>query len=213
VAAWALTTSFLGVAALALACGSDSANQAESEVLAAYSCPEQRCVDVEVALDTLGHSFLEPATLPQGFGLHSRTLSQDAPAPGVPAGSPAYSVYEEFRFQGSLNLPGILVIQSWPFAEGEVRIQPQDESCGGLESSAVGPIYYAAGLVRVLPVPEQALWLVCLDETAGHEQTHYVVTAANGGLIEIVAFPESGVTKDEVIALVDSLLPVAATAD
>jgi hypothetical protein len=122
-------------------------------------------------------------------------------------------VFEEFRFQGSSNVPGILLIQSWPFPDRQVRIQTQDESCGTLEPTALGPVYYAAGLVRILPVPEQNLWLVCLDESAGHEHTHFVVAAANGGLIEIIAFPESGVSKEEVVSLVSSLLPVSVSAD
>jgi hypothetical protein len=74
-------------------------------------------------------------------------------------------------------------------------------------------MYYSEGLVRLLAVPEENLWLVCMDETAGHGATHSVILVTEGVLIEIIAFPEAGVSRDDVLELVNSLVPASATPD
>lgn len=194
------------------ACGSDGDSSPESQVLSANNCPEERCVDVGAALDEIGWAFLEPSELPAGFDLYSRIVQRDPPAPGMQPGESSYTVLQEFRFQGSQNVPGIVIVQSRPLGDSPA-IRPQSEDCGQLQESAIGPMYYSEGLVRLLAVPEENLWLVCMDETAGHGATHSVILVTEGVLIEIIAFPEAGVSRDDILELVDSLLPASATPD
>jgi hypothetical protein len=196
----------------AVACGTDEEGSTAPAV-AGGSCPAERCIAVQTVLDTLGRPFLEPTSLPDDYELYSRSLAADGTAPGTDPAKATYTLFSQYRFRSSPNVPAIIVSQSWPFTGNSAEIKPQDSTCGELEASAIGPIYYVEGLVRVLPVPEENLWLVCKDETEGHDETHYIVAATNGGLIEIIAFPEAGVTKEDMMLFVNSLEAVSGTND
>lgn len=197
----------LGAVLLTSACGGDGGQT--SQVLSVDSCPATRCVGVQDALALTGWIFLEPTKVPPNFELYSRVVEHDPAPPAAGSGTGSYSVYDEYRFRDSPNVPGIILNESRPLSKADVTIQPQSPDCGPLTSSPAGSFYYAAGMIRVLPSPEGDVFLVCVNSEAGHSDTHSAVMALHGVLIEALAFPESGVTRDEFIQFIESLKPVS----
>ena len=201
------------LAGTVLACSSaEDSPLPQRQILAVSTCPESRCVSVREAVNELEWAFFEPEALPANFELYSRVLEQDPPTPGATPSEPSFTVLHQFRFQGSENIPGILMVQSRPRGEF-ASLQPQSEDCGGMVNTGVGPVYYTEGLIRLLPAPDASLWLVCRDDTSGQEQTHSIVLVKDGILLELVAFADSGISKDEFLALVESLALVSGESD
>lgn len=197
---------FMALAAAFLLAGCENASDQDTEVQAATSCPDSRCVSTSAAVDAIGWTFLEPSILPSDFELYSRTVERDPPQPGAPQEG-RFTVFLDFRFRGSPNVPGVIVTQTRPLDGAEISVRPRLPECGELSQSSAGAYYYVKGLISVLTGPQADLFLVCRDEASPHAETHSVVMARDGILIEVLAFPEAGVDREELLLLLESLRP------
>ena len=193
---------------LAVACSSNDDQPPQSQILAASTCPEVRCTGIEAALDRLGWAFLEPRIVPTGFELHSRTVVPDSAGPGYTLQTSGHSIEHTYRFHGSLDLAPIAMVQ-YPARASGLELQAQFESCGEVIEFAGGEYFYTQGILRVLPTPDESLFVVCRDESSTVQYTHSVVVVSDDVFVEILAFPESGVTREGILAFVESLVPVA----
>jgi hypothetical protein len=175
-------------------------------------CPAERCIDIDEANATLGFEVLEPSFIPDDFVLDRRELVENlAPGAPIPGGTGAVqpldtpsAILTDFRFRGSPNLPGITLLQS-SLAGLSFRLEGPD--CAETVSTDSGPLFYVHGNY-LLGVSEDATeQVLCKDTLMPPRDVHNVIAVRGDTLVEIFAFPEVGISKDEIIALAKSLVP------
>ena len=175
-------------------------------------CPAERCIDIDEANAVLGFEVLEPSYIPDDFVLDRRELVENvapgAPVPGgtgvaQPLGSPS-AILTDFRFRGSPALPGITLLQS-SLANRTFRLTTPD--CAETISTDSGPLFYING-GYILDVSEDGTeQFLCRDTSMPPRDVHNVVAVRGDMLVEVIAFPEVQISKDEIIELVKSLGP------
>jgi hypothetical protein len=195
----------------AAACGDDQ-EPTGTPPASTRPCPVERCVDIDEANAVLGFEVLEPSYTPDDFSLDRRELVENlapgAPAPGGPGtaqplGTPS-TILTEFRFHGSPALPGITLLQS-SIATRTLRLATPD--CAETISTDSGPLFYING-GYILDVSEDGTeQFLCRDTSMPSRDVHNVIAVRGATLIEVTAFPEVRVSKDEIIELVKSLGP------
>lgn len=155
--------------------------------------------------------------IPEGFVLDSRTLlpgdGSDLPpgaikdpksGPEVGSGHPR--LITTYRFQNSVNVPGIVLTEYRPGAEGtEVDLSPAQDGCGEELAQPDGEMFYANGFVSKEPGPVEGQLNVCLVAESPARDVHTVLVARGDILVEVLVFPESGLTRDEVLGVASSL--------
>ena len=210
----------LTVAALACRGGSEAAQKAE--VGAATPCPLVRCVPLQEAQSLLGFRPLEPTLLPNGFELYARRVDSfeiplalreiEAAARGVPLSAvpekSAPSLSLEYRFRDSASVLAIVILEDIVEVPA-ISLSPERPGCIEPVSLAGGPAFYGVGVGRISPGPSPGSWLVCAQETPNDRQIHVVIMARGNVLVQIRAFHESNLTRQDVLRLADSLRPAS----
>ena len=175
-------------------------------------CPAERCIDIDEANATLGFEVLEPSFIPDDFVLDRRELVENvapgAPVPGgtgavQPLGSPS-TILTDFRFRGSPNLPGITLVQS---SLAGLRFRLEGPACAETVSTDSGPLFYIHGNYLLGVSEDGTEQVLCKDTLMPPREVHNVIAVRGSTLVEIFAFPEVGISKDEIIELAKSLLP------
>ena len=210
----------LTTAALGCRDGSEAAQQAE--VAAATPCPLSRCVPLAEAQSLLGFRPLEPTVLPNGFDLYSRRVEgfaiplafreQQAIALGVPLSAvpekSAPSLSLEYHFMDSASVLAITIREDILDAPA-VSLSPETPGCIEPVSLASGPAFYGVGVGGINRGPSPGSWLICAQRTPGDRQVHVVMMARGNVLVQIRAFHESNLTRQDVLRLADSLKPAS----
>jgi hypothetical protein len=200
------------VSLLVTACGQASTDR-QTDVGSALSCPPERCVSLEEAGAVLDFEVLEPAFLPDEFSLDRRgfveNLAPGAPAPGSPGTStpvgPPSSILTEFRFKGSPALPGISLIQT---ALGGLSYKPGGPYCAEIIAYEGGPLLYINGSYSFEDSMDGADQLICKSDLVSPRDVHNVIIVRNDSIVELIAFPEVHISKDEIIEMAKSLRPL-----
>jgi hypothetical protein len=136
------------------------------------------------------------------------SLEPGAPSPGGSGTSealgPPTSILTDFRFRGSVALPGITVLQSvLPFT----AMRPVRPDCAEIIPTESGPLFYINGPYSFEISDDGAEFMLCRDMSMPPRDVHHVITVRGGTLVEVVAFPEVRVSKEEIIEMVKSLQP------
>ena len=199
---------------------SDSRGPDESsQVLAALDCLEPRCISVAAAEEALGFDILEPRHIPDGFHLDERQLlpGPDGRQPGgaSPDRAEVSSVSGQglpqrlvltYRFQGSANVAPILVTESRMVPPGvTVELVPASPLCGEVGQESVGAVFYVNGFAGIEPGKVEGELLVCALVETPTRDAHTVLVATGDVLVEVLAFPESGLSKDQMLDVALSL--------
>ncbi len=214
------TLALILILPLLCACGPSDAGQAEGtpEVQKASDCPASDCIPASDANAQLGFTILEPSYVPPNFALYDRTLLRDSPPTPLTLNSEgqpeegngrAYSVVLQYRFKRSPNVPFLIVTEEGAHAGGpelssNAKIQLTSADCA--ETIAIGKstLYYVHGLAGLTSDGDGTYELCKSDD----RDMHYVAMIKNEVVIEIIGFPESGVTKDDIIKIASTLHPV-----
>ena len=160
----------------------------------------------------LGFEVLETSYIHDDFILDRRELGENlapgAPFPGATGGveplDPPSTILTDFRFRGSPALPGITLLQS-SLASRTFRLSTPD--CAETITTDSGPLFYING-GYILDVSEDGTeQFLCRDTSMPSRDVHNVIAVRGDTLVEIFAFPEVGISKDEIIALAKSLVP------
>ena len=175
-------------------------------------CPAERCIDIDEANAVLGFEVLEPSYIPDDFALDRRELIENlapgAPVPGstgpVEVLGPPTSILSDFRFRGSMALPGIILIQT---SLGGMEFRLAGPDCAETLSTDAGPLYYVHGMSVFDQSADGTEQSLCRDTTAPPRDIHNIIAVRGNTLIEVIAFPEVGISKDEIIELAKSLRP------
>jgi hypothetical protein len=199
---------------LALSIGACDSGQASTASPPASNrrCPAERCIDIDEANAVLGFDILEPSFIPDDFVLDRRELVEDlapgAPVPGStgaaqPLGPPS-TILTDFRFRGSPALPGITLLQS---SLGSRTLHLATPDCAEIISTESGPLFYIdSGYILDVSADGTEQFL-CRDTSMALRDVHNVIAVRGDTLVEVIAFPEVRISKDEIIALVKSLGP------
>jgi hypothetical protein len=204
------------VAFALVACGGSSAGSETTveQVLAATDCSEPECVAVEEAERALGFAVLEPRVLPDGFRLVGRVLhtAEDGRVPpGAASSGPSGTggqprLVMTYRFQASVNVPAIVLTESRPAPPGSVvQLLPAHGGCGEVTAEDGRQTFYANGFASAEPGAVEGQLMVCPVEESPARDAHTVLVLMGEVLVEIRAFLESGVTKEEILDLAGSL--------
>ena len=194
---------------------SDRGETSVEQVLAATDCAEPSCISAATASEVLGFAVFEPLVLPEGFSLASRALhpanGADAP-PGAARASDASLKPEQprlvitYRFDASVNVPAIVLTESRPASQGtDVELLAAREGCAEVVEDRDRRVFYVNGFASKEPGAVEGRILVCSVEEAPARDAHTVLVAIGDVLVEMLAFPESGVSKEEMLALANSL--------
>lgn len=197
--------------ALANACGSDRPDQPKAGV---DDCPAERCVGLSEASSALHFDVLEPQRVPEGFQIYSRQMVGAGGGPpssyqgqeAMPPGFDYSSIQLDYRFRDSLTVPGIILIESAISADGEPSLRLAGADCGEEISRDGVTIFYLDGLGDLQGSPESGDWTICKSDAGPPRSLHSVYALTGGGvLIEAMAFPESRVTREDMISIIESL--------
>jgi hypothetical protein len=111
----------------------------------------------------------------------------------------------EYRFNRSLNVPAILVSESAQAQPGTaLRLSLKEESCGEILKASQGDLVYFSGPVELDEGVAAGEWLACKVEETPQRDFHTVLLTRGHVLIEVVAFPEAGVSREDIIRLAGS---------
>jgi hypothetical protein len=207
----------LSVAAMVLACGSSGGKASHTrvaEVLSGRDCSSEQCVSLTEASAQVGFPILIPEQLPSGFSLFSRGIMPFTSAPtfAVGASAPAVNVAPQYaslaldyRFQGSPNVPGILITERLlPRVDGlpdDRRRLTAEPGCAESINSKAGAAFYVQGVGSTQEDDAGQLHVCKTDERSAH----YAALLDGDVLIEVLAFPESNVSKQDFVDLLKSL--------
>ncbi len=191
---------------------------------AAKDCPEPRCISRAKAAEELGFAVWEPLDLPEGFAIYERTVrtprnGQSAPdadpsrfTPGEPPPTltnsrPPLVLLLNYRFNESPNVAGIMVAEAAHASAGtELHLQVPEQACGEVLKGKRGVLVYVNGSAEAQPGASEGEWSVCKVPENPPRDAHTVMLTRGNVLIEVVAFPEAGVSKEEILRLADSLM-------
>jgi hypothetical protein len=205
----------------ASACGHDGPQAPTSEVRATQDCPPPRCISHAQAEEQLGFPVWEPSELPQGYALYSRTVSAPGmrdlprggdigsftpgPAPTLTTGRRALTLQLDYRFHQSLYVPGIVVSESALGPPGTtLTLVVPDITCGESIEKGALRLIYVYGAADVEPTSREGEFNVCRVPETPERNLHTVLLVRGQILIEVLAFGEGGVSKEEVITLAGS---------
>jgi hypothetical protein len=182
-------------------------------------CPPERCIPIEQLNTSLGFTLLEPETVPEDFVLESRKVFENsgpgAPQPGAVGPSdvlaPPSSVLMEFRFRGSPAIPGITLIETSLEPGDPETLSLQAANCAEEVDAGDGQTFYINGTYTLSVAPDESTHVLCKDPN-GSGDFHSIVAKRGNVLIEVVAFPEVRITKEEIIEFVKSLRPAESDA-
>jgi len=222
-----LSTTLRTVPALAVlllsACGQE-ATRPDAEVLAIQDCPAPRCISRQEAASELGFAIWEPVDLPAGFTIYARTIRTPRIGQSPPGTDPLQSppgeapptlttlqlpktLYLEYRFHDSPNVAGIVVAESAHAGRGtKVKLRVRDQACGELVNGRQGELVYVNGSAITEPGASDDEWWICKVPEEPPRNSHTVVLTRGQVLIEVVAFPEAGVSKEDILRLAQSFV-------
>ena len=214
----------LAVSLLLASCAQKQGAAPVAEVLAAWDCPEPRCISRSQAAQELGFAIWEPLELPAGFAIYERQLrtpriGQSPPgtetsqvslgeAPPVLETSRVSAVLLlDYRFKESLNVAGIVITEAAHASPGtKLHLSVPGESCGEVLKGKQGVIVYINGLAEAQPAASEGEWSVCRVPESPPRNAHTVMLTRGHVLIEVLAFPEAGVSREEILRLAESFV-------
>jgi len=186
-----------------------------SEVKAAVACAGPRCVSPVDAQRELGFLPIEPEALPEGFGLHERyVLSLDLSEQGrreiaeqgdeAEALTPSTLILD-YRYLGSSPIPALTLFET-KARGGRAHVFMLEEACGENVDLPEGSVYYGRGMGSRVVDDNGHDFHVCPAEGPPGLEVYSAYLAKGEIFIEIKAFPEAGVTRDDVLEIAASLL-------
>ena len=89
-----------------------------------------------------------------------------------------------------------------------VTLTPEREGCGEQIALSSGIALLGTGEKELSPGDQPGEWLACIEQRNPKREVMYFLLARGRLMIEISAFPESGVSKEELIRLAASLTEV-----
>jgi hypothetical protein len=209
----------LSIMTVTVACGSSSSTHGStgiSQVLASAACPPELCVPLDAAKSQLGFQVLQPTQLPDGFSLHARTLLRESAPPGPqasgppapdPSGRPT-GVLLDYRYKDSPNVPGITISEiqigrNDPSGAPPLHLELSGPNCGESVTLDHATVFYVHGVAGVQMLGGGTL-NVCKTED---RDAHYAAITVGNVLVEVLAFSETNVSKDDVMRIAGSLQP------
>jgi len=113
----------------------------------------------------------------------------------------------DYRFNESLSVPGIVVTESAQATPGtKLELVLADKSCGEIQNLAHGKAIYVNGAAEIRPGIREGQWMVCKVPESPPRDAHTVMLTKGHVLIEVVAFPEAGVSRQEILRLAESFV-------
>jgi hypothetical protein len=200
-----------------------SGEQRQSEVLAAIACASRACLGPSEVAAQAGFQHFEPTRLPGGYALYSRslltpriteeakaTLASQGENPGASASvtSQPAVVALEYRLRESLYLPAMTILENRVQERSSITLRLAAPGCGELVAMPSGNAVYGLGALSFSPGDSASTWSVCVNLPPAGPAVHQVVLAAGPVMIQLAAFPESGLTRDQVLDVARSLQPV-----
>lgn len=219
---WRLAVALAAILfAVSESCGSGGPNlppgegARTQEVKSLVTCAGPRCLSPAEILEQLGFLPIEPSTLPPQFSLYERYVLRpeltesgseelQKADPSAVAPSPTTLILA-YRYLETSPLPSLLVIETRTLA-GPAHLRLDDPSCGDVVHLREGTVYYGAGAGTLVADDNGQDFRVCpMDGPPGLE-LHTAFVAGGGIVIEIKAFPEARVTKNDILGVAASLL-------
>ncbi len=192
-----------------------------AEAVPADQCASEACLSRKELEAAVGFRVLEPVELKDGLILWNRTLHDNEvplavremvaadlgiPLIEVPMAEPANVAVLSYRFRSSDHVPAVWIYEELSQAEGALpKVRLRDPSCGAELTAGSRKILYIAGEVERAPPDQDNAWPVCLQESPFALNLHTVLLTEGSLLIEIQGFPDTGVTKDDVLRIAASL--------
>ena len=190
----------------------------------ASACLAADCVTPTQVKADVGFEPFEPQELPDGFGLFARTvprlqLSQKVRevlarergvnVEDVPAEYPPDSVLLDYRFRGSPNVIAVSVFETRVGPAGsEVVLLLAAADCGEKLLAGSWHVIYGRGTGTPVPSDSPEAWLVCPRQHPADRDLHVAFVSRGNVIVEIRAFPEANVTKEDVLRMAASLRQV-----
>ena len=113
----------------------------------------------------------------------------------------------DFRFRGSPAIPGLSLIQTSLGPTGRSTSLSLAPGCAERVDYPGGEMYYINGSYTLDLTEDESTVIVCGDRDGTRLEVHSVVAKRGNVLIEVFAFPEVRITKEEIIDFVKSLQP------
>ena len=211
-----LVASALCLTAAACASGDDAAKTGRSqEVKAAVSCAGPRCISPTDAQRELGFLPVEPEALPEGFALYERyipslELSEEGreelaeQTEEAETATPSTLILD-YRYLSSSPIPALTLFETRARG-GKAHVSMSEESCGEEVALLDGRVHYGRGVGSLVVDENGHDFYVCPADGPPGLDIHTAYLAKGEILIEIKAFPEARVTRDDILKIAASLL-------
>lgn len=215
VGAVALVLAIIVSASASLLSSSGARNQ-HQDIDAACVSPD--CLTRAEVAELVGFRPLEPTTLPDGYVLYDRSVPK-APLPdevrrmiaeqrGVPIDEveefdEPTAVHLQYRFNDRTSLPALQIIETID-PRAEVQLELTRPDCGDVLSILGRTAFYGEGLGSLQPVGNAGSWEACPAE--GPRQVVNLIFSVDDVIVEVKAFPESGLNRGDLIAIAESML-------
>lgn len=193
----------LAVSAVASACISTFADEKPPEVESA--CSSEPCQSFDTLEELTGFRPAEPAYLPDRFVLFRRQTSTDIDVEESKAVRPS-SVAIEYRLLGSPFVPALTVVELVVRDATRVELALEGRGCGETRVKNGRTLYYGEGIGGPYSADDDlSRWTVCIAPGPGDFASYAAYFVAKNVIVEVKAFPESGVTLEDVLRVSESI--------
>jgi hypothetical protein len=170
---------------------------------------------IDEARDATGFNPFLPLDMPERFGLYSIQAINNAPPPNQSDSQQLTSLALDYRLLQSLHVPGVLIIETAIPLEESVEVLAESPGCGEELTVGGSPALIAKGGGSLTRGDDPSVWRACGDTFADPIEEeiapYWLVTVRGNVIIEIKAYPETMVTREQLIAIAESMVPVNAS--
>jgi len=212
----------------ALACGEEpvdtSVNGASpvSEVRSSAACAPPLCQPIDEIEGLVGFRPLEPSELPAGFALYSRQVpartfpsgpreglaGNQPPEAGTPEAAQPVAVTIEYRLHGSPHIHALIITETvLPPSLNDPTLKLAGDGCGERVVVRGAAAIYGRGSGMLSRGSSLNEWLACAQKGPTDRDVHVLFLIRGNLLIQIKAFPEAGITREQILEVAASLSP------
>ncbi len=111
----------------------------------------------------------------------------------------------DYRLISSSHIPALTVIETIVPPVENVTLVLESPGCGEEIPSDGRKIFYGLGDGSAYSGDDLGTWYVCASNGPGGRAAHAAFFAHENIIVEIKAFPESGISKDDIIRIASSI--------
>jgi hypothetical protein len=173
----------------------------EDQEVQEASCQSEPCQSLDELEQILGARPAQPGFVPDRF----RLFTQEASGAESDLAVRPTTVSMEYRLLGSPNVPALTVVELVVRNVATVSLDFPASSCGTKTSKDGMTFFYGTGKGGAYSTGDLSQWRVCIGNGPGAIAAYAVYFADKNVIVEVKAFPESGISEEEMLKIAQSI--------